>query len=511
MPLQTPDAQAEARLCAAVKSAVDLVDSGMAPDAAIEKVARAENFGPGTIRTLAYGYNTGRQTDQWQTGQSLLDKLASFPLADPDRIVASIYGGAPKEKIAQALAEEYAHAPYWYQQQKRQKVAAAPIPCAVPVTPPANPYGPDYHLKMAYATRDRTKRACDELARRAGAAEDKVRLYVGQLTDYFKQASYNRLPFAVVEAAAHTYYDKVAPLLDMAYVRAHLREKRAADVTKPPTLEQPLNLQERPFSILRDCLKAAKDCHQARQAVQRGRQLAATMTEAAFVPFAKAGAAKPQADPGPWDVRAAELFKTGNWSKEVAAIAVGDIIGTEATHRKVEKDDPFGDKGDLEEELGGIDRAADKALHHRKKQAAGPMIGTAVGAMLGRTLGSTPKTKDDLVEDAWLDLEDPEHQNELRKIRAHAMLNQMMTDPEDPISAHSHDKVLRAYNELNQVAPRTAESAASLRPLLRKKLEGHTEPFEVQETANIEKGIAASRLPTPQTSLLHDTPDKILG
>ena len=127
-------------------------------------------------------------------------------------------------------------------------------------------------------------------------------------------------------------------------------------------------------------------------------------------------------------------------------------------------------------------------------------------------MGSVTKTRGDLVDDAWMGLEDPEHENELRKIKAHAMINQLLTDPDDPISGHDPDKVLAAYNEISQAAPRVAENAATLRPALRKRLMGHTEPFESKELLDIEHGLAKTKMPTPNTNLLGgDTPDGLLG
>jgi hypothetical protein len=131
--------------------------------------------------------------------------------------------------------------------------------------------------------------------------------------------------------------------------------------------------------------------------------------------------------------------------------------------------------------------------------------------MLSRSIGAAPKSTGELVDDAWLDLEDPQHANELRKIKTHAMINSMMTDPDSPISGHDPEKVLQAYNEIAQLAPRAAEQPAVLGPLLRRRLEGHAEPFEAKEMTDIEKGLAASKAPTPNTSLLSEAPDKLLG
>jgi hypothetical protein len=202
---------------------------------------------------------------------------------------------------------------------------------------------------------------------------------------------------------------------------------------------------------------------------------------------------------------------------EIGAIAAGDILAHKATHGPENVEDPFGDVTSLEKELAMIRKQSEQAIGMRrkgmKKQAfLGAGLGTAIGSSIGRTMGTVTKTRGDLVDDAWMGLEDPEHENELRKIKAHAMINQLLTDPDDPISGHDPDKVLAAYNEISQAAPRVAENAATLRPALRKRLMGHTEPFESKELLDIEHGLAKTKMPTPNTSILGgDTPDGLLG
>ncbi len=99
----------------------------------------------------------------------------------------------------------------------------------------------------------------------------------------------------------------------------------------------------------------------------------------------------------------------------------------------------------------------------------------------------------------------------MRKIKAHSMLNSMLTDPDSPISGHDPDDVIGAYNEISQLAPRAAEQPAAVKPLLARRLQGNVQPFEAKEITDIEKGITATRNSTPNTSLLKDAPDTLLG
>jgi hypothetical protein len=289
------------------------------------------------------------------------------------------------------------------------------------------------------------------------AAHDNVRARVANVVTYFKQASYNRLPFEVIETAAKEYFgDPAKVLMDLAYTSSHLKEKRASD--KPPVLKAPLNLHTEPFTLIKAAIDAAEKFSGLKKVAEQLQQKAEVAKTEELRPFSEARAAQPQSDPGPWAKEAADLFKT-----EKTAVM------------------------------------------------SSPAFGAAVGTMLGRTIGDIPKTKGELVEDEWLKLEDPEHENELRKIKAHTMLNQLMTDPDEPISSHDPDKILSAYNEIAAVSPRVADNIATLRPQLRKKLEGHQEPFETKELLDIEQGINKARTMTPNTSILGEGPDKLLG
>lgn len=420
----------EKKLMTAVKAAAGLVEDGAHPDEAVEKVAREHSFGPGAIRLVAHGYNTGRQLAQWQEKEGgVLAKLASFPLADPQKVIARIYG--EQEKTA-AVASDYNKPPTWLDRPAPMTKAAS---VAAPEPPPESP---ERRLTRLFAAESRHLKNAQEFDLKAAQAQDAVRTETAGLVDYFQQYEKDRLPYGVVKAAAETYFaGSVQTLLSVAYDHARLasrKEKTAADYS-PRTV--PLDLGKAPFKHLKQAVNAA---------AAYTRAVKAASAERAKAEEARAEAHRPFASPA----------KTAG------------ILGT-------------------------------------------PAVGAFLGSMLSRGMGSVPQSKDDMVEDAWMSLEDPEHANELRKIKAHAMLNSMLTDRKDPISGHSPDDVLSAYNEIAQATPRVAETPATLRPILRRRLEGHTEPFEAKEQLDIEKGLAQSKSPTPNTSLLGDTPDKLLN
>ena len=453
--MKTLDEREEAQLLDAIKRAVDLVDNkGMTPSEAIEKVARDDKMTPGTIKVVCAAYNTGRQTAQREAHTNILDKLASFPLADSDAVIKAIYHGPTEaeKRAAVAVHADYAAPPSWLRQPNREKLASAPVSL---VDKPLEPLKPNlmHTLNRAYGSVAKAKQAADEASRQASAAEDRLRKHVAELVTYFRKSASYRLPFQTVEKAAYVYFGGVVqPLMQIAYERSRLREKRAsADYT---IQRVPIDLNAEPFSIIRDCVKAAEDVNRLRAFLKVSQEKLASTKEEAFRPFSQAGLSNGHGQGSTTSSSGGESF----WSKEASKDG-GGLLGSPAT-------------------------------------------GAMIGSMLSRSMGSgIPKTNDELVEDAWMDLESPEHQNEIRKIRVHAMLNSMMTDPDDPISSYEPDKVLAAYNEIAQLAPRAAEQPAVIKPLLRRRLAGNIEPFEAKEVADIEKGLTAIRLPTPNTSL----------
>lgn len=455
---ETIDAREEQQLLDAVKKAGDHVAAGMTPDAAVEKVARDSGFGPGKIRLMGQAYNTGQQLGQWRTGgTNILDKLASFDLCDPQKVIDNIYNGPSAQEKAAAVRvdPEYSRPPHWANKQERVKTASAPLPRSAPAD-----YKPDPNeaVHKAFGSIQRAKQAADEGRRKSAAASDAVMSKVAQLVTYFKQASYNRLPFETVEHAVREYYgDAGVSLMNVVHARlGRGGEKRASD--KPPVLKAPLNVRAEPFTLIKDAIDAAGTLNRLKKEASDLAAVATTANTEELRPFSKAGEAQQPAETGPWSKEAAALFQT-------------------------------------------------------KEAFFGPVPNIAIGGAFGRALGDlgAAKPTSELVDDEWMKLEDPEHENEMRKIKAHAMINQLMTDPDDPISGHDPDKVLSMYNEISQSTPRLAENIAMLRPMLRKRLEGHTEPFESKEQLDIEHGLSRTKMPTPNTSILGETPEKIMS
>lgn len=147
---------------------------------------------------------------------------------------------------------------------------------------------------------------------------------------------------------------------------------------------------------------------------------------------------------------------------------------------------------DLFEKKAGVAGVAAGAAGTRTPLLGAALVGGipgAVGATAGRVLAPQP-TDEEATAEAVGEIFDPEHEAELRKIRTQAMLSEFMsTDP--VISTYDPDEVATAYNQVVQLAPRTAQQPAVMRGLLRKMLQQQDalEPFEAGQLAEVEERL----------------------
>ena len=467
--VDTVDDREERELLDAVERATALVDAGEDPDVALEKVARQYGLGPGKIRLVAHGYNTGRQLSQWRDPgrSSVLDKLARFPLCDPEAVIARVHGPAavaPASAVrsvrqaadAGVVAADYDRPPRLDLPPARPSVkSAAARPAAGRAA--ATPADPDDAFDRSLGRVRKAAAAYEECRRAARAARDRVARAVDRVVAYFRKDARDRLSFPQVKAAAEAYFGGgVAALLDL--VCTHLprltREKQAGD--------GPVDLTAEPFVLLAEAVKAAA----------AAADLSARATRLG----------------DDWQRTRSEQFRryTPDWPRRRSWPVSDDAVKAAAVFapsrpRRLAPCSPY------RRVHAGVEKTA----------IAPVIVGALAGPTVGRIFTTAEGTPEERVESVVSRLGDPEHENELRKIRVRAALNQMMTDPDDPISSYDPHRVVQVYNEISQVAPRLAENVAALRPVLRKRLEGHTEPFEAKELVEMERTLADLRRPWP--------------
>jgi len=431
----------EQKLLDGVKQAVDLVDNeGLSPNAALHKIALELDYSPGFLKAACNAFNNGRQLAQWKANDSVLDKLASFPLANYETVHDQIWGSS-QEKVASASSFQPTFSSY--DEQFRQSLLDMDISSTEKVASEqthafVDEYESEKRVKLAYNRMEFQKRQTEAARRDKVAAEDQLWYKMHLLESYFKKFAYDRLPFAQVEHAAATYYGTPGKALMGCMANKFPQEKRASDHSKTWSgFHQPVDRNAAPYSLISDCIKQAQVLNAMSDfLVEESVKLAAAQEE--YYSFTR--------------------LRSPSHNSSQSTLTPSLIADPEK-------------KANL---LGG---------------AAG---GAAFG--LGRTFAdSLAESSAKRLENQVQDLEDPDHLNELRKIKAQTVLTQMMSDPESPLSEQDPDQIIQAYNDLIQLTPRLADQPAALAPLLNRRMVGNTEPFEVAEALKLEEGLQKSQ------------------
>ncbi len=462
--MQTLSSDEERKLLTGVKQAVDLVDNqAYSPDDAMTKVARDCGWSRGELRSAVSAFNNGRQVAQWRANDNALDKLASFPLADYDKIADAIWGGTAKQAsdhlfVRAGVSPEYREPPTWLPQ-KTNPAATMALPAMEKVAsdgahPLVTAHNQQRDMIEAWNRHRDASRRFEDARTKYAAAHDMVRIQLRLLEGYFSKAAMDRMSFAAAEDAVTAYHGNHGRALFDLLAQSFPREKRAADVRIYH--DQPLNRELPPFTHVTRCLQAARDVALAKIAMDEAFQ-SFKEAEDRLRPFVQG----PRPSQSPPSVLSPCLLEGG-------------------------------------EKTAGLGQ-----------MVAGGMVDSATKTLIDKALNSN--VADRKVDRAWTELEDPEHENDLRTIRIQAMLSSMMSDPDNPIAGFNPDEVLSNYNELSQLAPRVAEQPAAVGPLLAQRLAGKSQPFEVNEALNIEKGLKDSKVTTPKTRSLLDAPDSLLG
>lgn len=418
--------EAEAKLLAAIEKAAALVNAGAEPDAAIVKVAAAENMPAGHINLMVHAYNTGRTTKQREQGDSTVEKAADFKLANADNIIAALYPANAKTAAVihndTVVSTEYAVSPAGFlarRQAVMQKAAAALTALPEKLWTP-EPRDEHAAAMRAHSKKAAEKRAVEELRRRATVAYSKAANAMDELTTYFRSPTNMSFADAVTETALRLGDEGVSVLKKLAAVYPWL-EKQAASGKAQFGNAGPYGLIE----TVIDSLAEYKDYQ------------------------AQFNAAQPVA--------------------KKAGAPVEPLTGS-ILQQPVEA--PF--------ELKKADASSNLPT--------GPISATRMlGQNMFEGVGSYVKSPKELQTDAFKDITDPDHDRKLRNIRAQGVLADLVTN--DPvISGHDPREVATAFNELAEIAPNFMDSSATVQALLRKRLEaGQLADFDIKQLVELEK------------------------
>jgi hypothetical protein len=429
--VETLSSAEEQRLLENVKRAVDLADNhNLSPDAALTKVAQEAKWTPGHLRAAVSAFNNGRQVAQWGANTNIFDKLAEFPLADYDAIKDAVWGKAAAEKQAaerRGIDPEYAQPPGWRRDPYREMLLGRSLKTGFEKTAADQAIGdPDPWVPVRRAYHARA------------AAQ---RTFEDARTKFSHDHDLLRVQVKLLEGYFRkSAMDRLAfPAFDAGMRVYHgAAGKRLADILAA--------------GLPREKRAADADLYASRP------------LDRASPPFTYAAKAIALAQQIYYDKQAMDKAYQG---LEQAAEALRPFAST-----------PSPQQGErLSASLLGTEKAA----------GLGEIFMGGVGhQMLSKQFGG--KAKDD-IQDMSLDLEDPEHENELRKIRQQVVLNNILSDPENPISGHDPEEVLQAFNDISKMTPRAAEQPLALQTELAKRLSGNMEPFEIKDMNEIEKGL----------------------
>lgn len=112
-----------------------------------------------------------------------------------------------------------------------------------------------------------------------------------------------------------------------------------------------------------------------------------------------------------------------------------------------------------------------------------------------------PRDDDKLKTDAYMAITDPSHEARLRKIRTSSILHGLLSNDEF-ISGEQPEKVTEMFNQISQLAPRSAEQPMLMRALIRRYLaQGQVDPHDISQMVDMESRLKGLGDPQREVNL----------
>lgn len=142
--------------------------------------------------------------------------------------------------------------------------------------------------------------------------------------------------------------------------------------------------------------------------------------------------------------------------------------------------------------VGTISKILDTPLS-RLGPSGGGVRGLGTSIAKSMTTPVSPEEMKARTHSAFKALTDPDHELQLRNIRAKSVLNDLIRN--DPvISSYDPTEVTIGFNEISEIAPSVAESPAIMTALLRKRLEGgQLADFDINQLMQMENAKAQTQ------------------
>jgi hypothetical protein len=448
----------EQRISDALTKVAALTADGEDPSDAIVKVATADRLPAEQVRLMVSAYNNGTSLGHIREHVDLAEKAASFPLADPFKILDRMFPDNHKtpagEKQASAISADYGMAPTgWVQRRDAQSKAADGLRATREKLAVAADVGvhhaergsgaanyPEYPMradrKAASALHDLRREMTDTRQATVKAAYDAMGS-IDKLSNYFRQV--DALPFDGVKRNAEIVLGSRA---------AKLMDKIAEDkIVRKNTSDQPhiVEWDKAPYSLV----KAALD--------------------------------------------AADTFVTARYTLHASEVNYTEKRG--ALMR------PFSES----RSHGVLTSSVVDSPSPIEKQAIG-MPGLALAGAVGGTARGmaskwAPASREELIQKQMASLGSIKHEDQLRAINARAMITELMGDK--VIGGYSFDEVVDAYNNLAETAPRAMQQRTLAQSFMRKYLEqaSSIDPFDSEQMLSVDSKLADRDMPKALASV----------
>lgn len=423
--------ESEGRIVRAIEDAKSAIDQGTRPQDAFTKVATDMDLPPGHIRLMVQAFNTAQVNRQRKTaGDDIFEKAATVEIVNAQNIIDKLFPPAGHTKsAAQAHDENVVSDEYKRRPDWYSRLRGREkAATAAPLEKTAQCYPRDEsrHVKKAHSLLVEARQAEEELRREVSRCRDKLASEFEQLEHYFRTPGC--LPFDEVAENAALLWGKYAA--DVMTQVALARKKFAKEASLGPR-GAPVLAHRAPYSHVQGCVDAIAAYHCKKASLETLRSETAPVVRKLSRQFS------------PSPVRA------------------------------------FLSLDDLDEKC-----AADGSLVGSTVSSA---LGSAAGAgIMGKVMG---KGDDKLKLDAYQAVSDPAHEAKIKSLQTQAALHDMLAN-DQVISGYQPEEVLKAFNEIQQLAPRSAAQPMLARALIRKHLaQGQLDPFDINQLTGVEYNL----------------------
>lgn len=451
--------EAEQKLITAIEDAAAYVNSGLAPNAAIVKSAAEHQIPAGHVTLMVHAYNTGRTNKQREQGEDTYEKAADFQLADADSVLGELY---PKQVKTSAeirkneiVSTEYGVSPTGFLARRRATLAKEAAAAQTFFSEKAYTAPPrDEHAAAmrAHVQRVTEKRAAEELRRQLTMAEHHAAAAMDKVAEYFRVPGNMSFADAVKEVGLRLGPQGVSVLEKVAAVYPQFNKQAASN--RDHFGADPV------YGLVENVINSANTLVTARNNVPPTK-VASAEKKIAPAPVTGSILYDPKEEPLELKKLAADPKPT-----TLKTVLFGDGKGSGGS----------ANKGGFGESLRApISGAADFIGGNVKPDS---VFAPAFG------LDKDP-AKEQL--NAYQSLTTPEHELQLKNIRAQATLHDLMAN--DPVvSGYDSNEVANAFNDIANAAPNIVDSPAVLQAVLRKRLEaGQFADFDVKQLLEMDK------------------------